>query len=104
MSCGFWPGSDQYPHTIFYSYAYPTPDGFSQADIKPDSAFFNKDLGEFVLHYDEVQNAEDPEAVLMSFLHSSFEAASKLGNWDRQKLSDSPFRISLSEKYQHQLQ
>lgn len=104
MSCGFWPGSDQYPHAIFYSYAYPTPDGFAEAIIKPDAAFFNKDLGEFVLHYDEVQKAADPETILMSFLHSSFEAASQLGGWDKNKLRESPFRLTLSEKYQHQLQ
>jgi hypothetical protein len=86
-SAGFWPGSPgpvDYP--AFYSYAYPAPDGFSAARIKPDAAFFSKELGEFILPYDAVRNASDPDAALMEFLQSTYEVAADLAKWDRAAL------------------
>lgn len=86
-SAGFWPGSPgpvDYP--AFYSYAYPAPEGFADAKVKPDAAFFSRDLGEFILPYDAVRTAKDPDAALMDFLQSTYEAAANLAKWDRKAL------------------
>ena len=82
-SCGFWPGSEAYPHPIFYSYAYPTPEGFASAPVQPEEAFYLDDLGEFALPYDAVRQADDPDAMLLDFLQSTYAAAADLGEWDR---------------------
>ena len=83
-SAGFWPGSPgpvNYP--AFYSYAYPAPEGFSAAKVKPAAAFFSKELGEFILPYDAVRTARDGDATLMEFLQSTYDAAADLAKWDR---------------------
>lgn len=85
-SAGFWPGGPPMPYPIFYSYAYPTPEGFGEAVVAPAGAVWNETLGEFVLPYEEVRLSEDPEGALMQFLQSTYEAAARCGNWDRQKL------------------
>lgn len=86
-SAGFWPGSrPAIPYPAFYSYAYPAPQGLGDAAIRPASAFFSKELGEFILPYDAVRLAVDPERTLMDFLQSTYEAAAELGHWDRADL------------------
>jgi len=85
-SCGFWPGGGPVPFPAYYSYAYPTPDGFGAAPVLPGAAFFSRDLGEFVLPYDEVRRAAAPDAMLLEFLQSTYEAAAELGHWDRAAL------------------
>jgi hypothetical protein len=83
-SAGFWPGGGgpiDYP--AFYSYAYPAADGFSAAAVRPEQAFFSKELGEFILPYDAVRTARDPDRALMGFLQSTYEAAAVTGKWDR---------------------
>jgi hypothetical protein len=70
----------------FYSYAYPAPEGFASAAVRPARAFFSKDLGEFILPYNAVRTAPDPEGTLMEFLRSTYEAAADLGRWDRAAL------------------
>jgi hypothetical protein len=83
-SAGFWPGGAGAPGgPFFYSYAYPTPDGFAEARVEPDQARFDSTLGEFILDYDAVRLAESPDEVLLSFLESSYHAAADLGGWDR---------------------
>lgn len=85
-SAGFWPGNESAP-ALFYSYAYPTPDGFSEAAaVKPSEAYFFEDLGEFVLPYDAVRRASSPESVLLDFLQSTYEVAADLASWDRDAL------------------
>jgi hypothetical protein len=84
-SAGFWPGSDAYPHAAFYSYAYPQPPGFRDRPM-PHGAAFDETLGEFILRYDAVRSAPDPEALLMDFLQASYEAAADCGHWDRAAL------------------
>ncbi|HVW30867.1 MAG TPA: DUF5996 family protein [Polyangiaceae bacterium] len=86
-SAGFWPGGGgpiDYP--AFYSYAYPSPAGFDRASVRPAQAFFSKELGEFILPYDVVRTASDPEQTLFHFLQSTYEAAADLGRWDRAAL------------------
>lgn len=81
-SAGFWPGDAGNPQAAFYSYAYPAPDGFADAAVRPEAAFFSKELGEWLLPYDAVREAEHPEQVLMSFLEDTFAAAARLAGWD----------------------
>jgi hypothetical protein len=81
-SAGFWSGSREMPEPIFYSYAYPTPDGMSEATVRPTAARWSTDLGEFVLPLEAVRTADDPDATLMEFLESTFDVAARLGRWD----------------------
>jgi uncharacterized protein DUF5996 len=85
-SAGFWPGGGPIDYAAFYSYAYPAPDGFDSAPVRPAQAFFSKELGEFILPYDAVRTASDPDAALMAFLDSTYAAAADRGNWDRASL------------------
>lgn len=85
-SAGFWPGGGQVDFPAFYSYAYPAPNGFADARVAPDAAYFDKSMGEFLLPYDAVRRSSDPDATLMSFLQSTYEAAAGQGGWDRAAL------------------
>lgn len=87
-SAGFWPGGGGGPidYPAYYSYAYPAPEGFAAARVQPDAAFFSKDLGEFLLPYDAVRTAADPDATLMAFLQSTYDAAADRANWNRAAL------------------
>ena len=82
-SAGFWPGSAAYPHAAFYSYAYPAPDGFAAATVEPAGAFWSAELGEWLLPYEVVRSASNPDASLLSFLQTTYRAAADLGQWDR---------------------
>jgi len=84
-SAGFWPGSDNFPQAAFYSYAYPEPSGFRDAPI-PKEATFEEAMGEFVLSYDAVRNAADPDALLLDFLSATYAAAADAAGWDRAAL------------------
>ena len=84
-SAGFWPGAGLgFP--AFYSYAYPAPEGFSKALVAPEQAYFDENLSEFVLPYDVVRLAADPEETLIAFLQSTYDAAADLGGWQRDRL------------------
>jgi hypothetical protein len=87
-SLGFWPGNEMMPEPIFYSYAYPEPRGFSEAKVQPSSASYNSQLKEFVLPYEEVRKAESPDATLLQFARTTYDAASTLGDWDRAALAE----------------
>jgi Family of unknown function (DUF5996) len=85
-SAGFWPGGGAIDYAAFYSYCYPTPDAFRTAKVRPEAAFFHRELGEFILPYDAVRNAASPEDALLEFLRSTYEAAADSGGWDRAAL------------------
>ena len=85
-SAGFWPGGNGIDYPAFYAYAYPTPGGYRAAQVQPDAAFWHDGLSEFVLPYDAVQSATDPDETLLAFLVSTYEAAADLGGWDRNLL------------------
>jgi Family of unknown function (DUF5996) len=86
-SAGFWPGGGgPIDEAAFYSYAYPAPEGFARASVRPAEAVFSKDLGEFILPYDAVYRSPTPRSMLMDFLQSTYEAAADLGRWDRAAL------------------
>jgi hypothetical protein len=84
-SAGFWPGNDAFPQAAFYSYAYPEPQGMRAARV-PSGAYFEPSLGEFILPYDAVRTAQDPDALLLEFLSSTYAAAADAGRWDRAAL------------------
>jgi hypothetical protein len=83
-SCGYWPGA--LSEGAFYSYAYPPPPGFHEQAVRPDAAFFDDTYGEYLLPYDVVRTAADPDAVVLEFLQSTYEAAADLAAWDRAAL------------------
>jgi Family of unknown function (DUF5996) len=86
-SAGFWPGGGgPVDYAAFYSYAYPAPEGFASAVVRPAPAFFSQELGEFILPYEAVRTAPDPERTLLEFLQSTYDAAADLGRWDRTML------------------
>lgn len=85
-SCGFWPGSPQFPHAAFYAYCYPTPAAFGEQSVKPNEAFFSKEMGEFMLLYEIVQQSADPEGTLLQFMQTTYDAAANTANWDRHAL------------------
>lgn len=85
-SAGFWPGSGAVDYPAFYSYAYPEPAGFRTAKVRPDAAFFSEALGEFILPYDAVRTADDPDQALLDFLQGTYEAAAISAKWDRDAL------------------
>ncbi len=82
-SAGFWPGGGPVDEAAFYAYAYPGPDGFAEATVLPDAAYFDKDFAEFVLPYEAVRTAADPEKTLRDFLETTYRAAAELAEWDR---------------------
>ena len=84
-SAGFWPGNDAFPRAAFYSYAYPQPADFSVQEVTP-GAYFEATLGEFLLPYDVVRKAADPDALLLDFLTRTYTAAARTGGWDRATL------------------
>jgi hypothetical protein len=85
-SCGFWAGSAPVDYPAFYAYAYPEPPGFAAARVRPDGAFYSKDLGEFILPYARVRESSSPDDTLLEFLQSTYEAAADLAKWDRAAL------------------
>ena len=82
-SAGFWPGSGAIDYPAFYSYAYPEPAGFRATRVRPDAAFFSEALGEFILPYDAVRTAVQPDQALLEFLQDTYEAAANCAKWDR---------------------
>jgi hypothetical protein len=89
-SCGFWPGGGE--EGAFYAYAYPEPAGFADYPVRPNEAFYSSEYRQFLLPYEAVRTASDPERTLIEFLQTTYEAAAELGNWDRPALEDDPHR------------
>jgi hypothetical protein len=83
-SCGYWPGGND--EGFFYSYAYPEPQGYRDATVAPADAYYDGELGEFLLPYKTVRTAADPREVLLTFLGSTYQAAADRGGWDRAAL------------------
>ena len=85
-SAGFWPGGGGVDEPSFYAYAYPSPEGFASAAVAPAAARFDPTLGEFLLPYEAVRTAPDPDAALLAFLQTTYEAAADRARWDRAAL------------------
>jgi hypothetical protein len=86
-SCGFWPGSPGI-EAMFYSYAYPEPSGYAEYPIGPALASYDRNFGEFVLPYEAMRRSPDPDAALLEFLQSTYEAAANCAKWDRGALEE----------------
>ena len=91
-SAGFWPGGGAIDYPAFYSYAYPEPSGFRTAKVRPGAAFFSEAVGEFILPYDAVRTAADPDTALLDFLQSTYDAAAIAAKWGRDALECDPGR------------
>jgi hypothetical protein len=86
ISHGWWPGQGPLGKPAFYSYTAPAPQGLREQKVQPEQAYYSDDLGEFLLLYDDVRNATDPDKALMDFLQTTYEAGANLANWDRPAL------------------
>jgi len=86
ISCGFWAGDARYPRPAFYAYVAPAPAGIELASIRPDTASFNKDMGEFILNYDDMRAVESPGQALLDFFESTYDVSAQLARWDREAL------------------
>ncbi|AIE85863.1 hypothetical protein OP10G_2495 [Fimbriimonas ginsengisoli Gsoil 348] len=86
ISHGFWPGSGPVHEAAFYAYAVPEPAGFATASIEPSAAYYHSELHEYILPYEAVRTASSPEATLLAFLRTTYNAGADLGNWDRKEL------------------
>jgi len=86
ISAGFWPGGGDIKGAAFYAYAAPEPPGLKTALVRPESAFYDTKLSEYLLMYDDVRAAKSPKAALLDFLESTYEAGAELAKWDRASL------------------
>ncbi|WP_114560855.1 DUF5996 family protein [Desertihabitans aurantiacus] len=89
-SCGFWPGGGE--EGAFYAYAYPEPAGFAEHPVRPEAAYYDSALRQFLLPYEAVRTSADPDRTVLDFLQSTYEAAADHGGWDRVSLEDDPTR------------
>jgi hypothetical protein len=83
---GFWPGNQRLPEPAFVAYTYPEPAGYRLASVPPDAAYFNRELGEFILPYDKVRVAADPDRLILDFYCGAYEVGATLAGWDRARL------------------
>jgi hypothetical protein len=86
ISHGFWPGNAAMPQPAFYAYAVPEPAALKTAQVQPQSAYYHRDLGEFLLPYEAVRTAVDPAAAIRAFIDTTYDRAATLGAWDRASL------------------
>src|SRR2546421_911101 len=89
ISHGFWPGNAMLPGPVFYAYAVPEPAGLKEARIRPDGAYYHRELGEFILPYERVRTAPSPDQAILDFVDSTYDAAATLAHWDRAALERS---------------
>ncbi len=85
MSHGFWTGNGL-GEAAFYAYHTPAPEGFKDAKIKPDAAFYSDEMSEYFLKYEDVRNSENPDQTILDFMQTTYEAGANAANWDREKL------------------
>ena len=86
ISCGFWPGDRRFKHAAFYSYTVPVPLGLAHEIVRPAAAYWEPQLGEFILKYEDIRALESPGQAILDFCQSTYEAGAKLAKWDRDSL------------------
>jgi hypothetical protein len=85
-SCGFWPGNRRFKEAAFYAYSAPSPGGLDAEPVRPAAAYWDRQLGEFILKYSDVRVAPAPDQAILDFCESAYEAGAKLAQWDRSHL------------------
>jgi hypothetical protein len=90
ISAGWWPGGAGISDAAFYCYVAPEPPGLAQRKVRPEAAFYNPELKEFILMYDDIRKAQLPQRMLLEFLQSTYEAGAELARWDRHALEVEP--------------
>jgi hypothetical protein len=90
ISCGFWPGNRMFKYPAFYAYAMPAPAGLDKEAVLPAPAYWDTQLGEFILKYDDVRAVQWPAQAILDFCQSTYEAGAKLAKWDRAAFERSP--------------
>ncbi|WNJ17589.1 DUF5996 family protein [Pontibacter sp. G13] len=85
-SAGFWIGNRDFPRPLFYAYIYPSTEHFAKQPVKPAEAYYSDSMGEFILEYEAVRTASDPDQTLYEFLVSTYDAAAGTSSWDRPRL------------------
>jgi hypothetical protein len=90
ISAGWWPGGGAVQEPAFYTYAYPEPPGFADARVRPDTAYYSRDIREFILPYETVRAANAPAEMVLDFLQSTYDAGADLAGWDRRSLERAP--------------
>lgn len=90
ISHGFWPGNEALPEPAFYAYAVPEPPGLKGAPVQPPAAYYHRELGEFILPYEAVRRAADPEDAILQFIETTYQQAATLAGWDRAALERPP--------------
>ena len=86
ISAGFWPGNGGFGEAAFYCYAAPSPAGLERMKVKPDAAYWDTALGEFILKYNDFRREPSPDEALLEFLHNTYNAAADTAQWDRASL------------------
>ena len=86
ISAGWWPGGSAIDGPAFYSYTAPEPPGLAAEKVRPEAAFYHPEVKEFLLMYDDVRRASNPEQVLLDFLESTYEAGAAQAQWPRSEL------------------
>ncbi len=92
-SVGFWPGGGDVQGSAFYSYMAPEPQGFRESRVRPEAAFYQPQLNEFLLMYEDVRRAASPSSALLEFCQSTYEVGARLAKWDSESL-DKPIHTS----------
>lgn len=87
ISAGFWPGGGPVLEPVFYAYAVPEPAGLKEAPVRPEAAYYHRELGEFILPYEAMRTAASPDQALLAFVESTYQQAATLGGWDRAALA-----------------
>jgi hypothetical protein len=82
IAIGWWPGDPKHDRAAFFAFAYPAPEGFADADLDPEAAHWDTDLGEFILEWEDIRSDQDPHALALEFAHSAFGHACKVSGWD----------------------
>ena len=85
-SCGWWPGDRRFKQPAFYAYSAPVPPGLDAEPVRPAAAYWDRQLGEFILKYDDARTAPSPDQAILDFCQSAYEAGAKLAQWDRANL------------------
>ena len=85
-SVGWWPGGGAVKAPAFYAYAAPQPEGYERQVVRPGAAYYDGQLHEFILMYDDARSAPSPRDAILEFAQSAYEVGANLAKWDRHLL------------------